>query len=102
VLGEGGVLELYYEVYGLTPDEPYETEIKVEKKGGGFFRNVFGGGGKKIRLGFSETAPGRMARSRRAIDLAGLKPGEYTLTIAARKPGGGKVKRKHSFLIEER
>jgi GWxTD domain-containing protein len=102
VLGEGGVLELYYEVYGLTPDEPYETEIKVEKKGGGLFRKVFGGGGKKIRLGFSETAPGRMARSRRAIDLAGLKPGEYTLTIAARKPGGGKVERKHFFLIEER
>ena len=102
VLGEGGVLELYYEVYGLTPGEPYETEIKVEKKGGGLFRKVFGGGGKKIRLGFSETAPGRVARSRRTIDLEGLEPGEYTLTIAARKPGGGKVERKHYFLIEER
>lgn len=102
VLAEGGVLELYYEVYGLTPDAPYETEIKVEKKGGGLFRKLFGGGGKKIRLGFSETAPGRVARSRRTIDLAGLKPGEYTLTIAARKPGGGKVERRHVFLIEER
>ncbi|TFG54048.1 MAG: GWxTD domain-containing protein [Gemmatimonadales bacterium] len=102
VVSEGAVMELYYEVYGLTPEEPYETEIKVEKKGGGLFRKVFGGGGKKIRLGFSETAPGRLARSRRTIDLEGLKPGEYVLTITARKPSGGAAERQHFFVIEER
>jgi len=101
VVREGAVIELYYEVYGLTPEQPYETEIKVEKKGGGLLRKVFGGGGKKIRLGFSETAPGRLVRSRRTIDLVGLAPGEYTLTIAARKNSGSKVERTYLFLIRE-
>ncbi len=100
VVREGAVLELYYEVYGLRPNEPYETEIKVEKEGGGLFRKLFGGGGKKIRLGFTEAAPGPVARSRRSIDLAGLTPGDYVLTIAAKASGGGRVERKHFFVIE--
>lgn len=102
VVREGAEIELYYEVYGLTPEQPYETEIKVEKEGGGLFRRIFGGGGKKIRLGFSETATGRLVRARRTIDVAGLKPGEYVLTITAKRPGGATAERRYFFVIDER
>ncbi len=101
VFAEGSRLELYYEVYGLTPDAPYETEIKVKRKGGGLLRKIFGGGGKTISIRFSETAVGPVARARRTIDLQGLKSGEYTLTIAASVPGRQPVEREHIFVIQE-
>lgn len=80
----GGAFQAYYEIYNLTPDATYTTEIVVEKAGGGvggFVRSLFGGG-PEVRLRFDGTASPLDALSRelRRVDTS-LGAGDYRIHV---------------------
>jgi hypothetical protein len=81
----GSSLELYYELHGVDPGTPYRARIEVRGKGGGsiFSRigRLFGGGGPRVALAFEGVTTGRPMRARQTVNLAPLRPGEYTLTL---------------------
>lgn len=96
-----GVMELFYELYGLPARTAVVTNVGVTPRGG---RSLFGallGRRNGVRLQYTtETdAPGLM-RVRQRVNLAGLRPGRYDLTVELREAGSGaRVVRRQSFEI---
>lgn len=78
-----GELDLYYEVYGLTPDATFETRIVLEPLGRRFPRAA-----APLELGFTSSAPDGAAAARlpqrRRLDLSDLGAGDYRLTVRVR------------------
>ncbi len=76
-LGRALPLDLYFEVYGLAPGEPFQTTLTVRA-------------GKRTRLAISseERATGPVTRIHRTAALARLSPGRYSLQIAVTAGGG--------------
>lgn len=94
-----GDLEVYYELYGLTPGVDYRTTIEVSKQGGGVLRKVFGGGGGKISLSFQQVADGPVTRVSRTLGLQELDPGSYRLVLSLTGPGGLELERERRFEV---
>jgi hypothetical protein len=97
---------VFYEVYGLNADAPYETRITVEPTGGGGLfkgiRKLFGGGGPPVRLSFSERArpddQGRVQEIRRVT--GNLKAGQYRVRVMVRHlETGESVEVERLFLV---
>jgi len=94
-------LEVYYELYGLEPGVEYQTTIEVSKPGGGLFRKVFGGGGKKISLSFRQVADGPVTPVSRSLGLQDLGPGSYRLVLSLSGPGGIELEQERRFEVVE-
>ena len=87
---EGSSLELYFEVYGLRPGTSYATHLAVRREDRGR---------PEITLTFSEDAGADVTRSRRSLDLARLREGEYTMEIEVRAADGRTVKQSRGFRV---
>ena len=94
-------LELYYELYGLQAGTEYATEIEVTKTGGGLVRSIFGGGGKKISLSFSQFGAGPVTPVRRTLSLRDLDRGTYQLTLSLEGPDGLSVEQTRQFEVTD-
>ena len=92
---ERGVAELYYEVYGLAPGQPYHTVVRLERRSGGSVfaavRRLFGGGRGGVLLEFDAVADGLAMRTHRAIDLRDSPRGAYRVTLAITDPVSGRT-----------
>lgn len=93
----GGAFRTYYEVYNLTPDSSYSTEIVVEKAGGGiggFVRGLFGGG-PEVRLRFDDTAApvDGLSPQLRRVDTS-LGPGDYRIRVRVTDRATGRTAEK--------
>jgi len=77
-----GIVELYYELYGLPQGTTVATRVSVQpEKGRSFFQRLFGGGrGANLEYSTVTDAAGR-TRVQQRIGLAGLAPGRYVLTV---------------------
>jgi GWxTD domain-containing protein len=96
-----GVIELYYELYGLPQGASVGTRVGVEPAGGrSFFQRLFGGGrGANLEYTTVTDAAGR-ARVRQRVGLAGLRPGRYVLSVQLRDQASGRVvSRRETFQI---
>ena len=96
-----GDLEVYYELYGLTPGIDYQTTIEVSRPGKGLFSKVFGGGGKKISLSFQQLADGPVTRVSRTLGLQELDQGTYRLVLSLTGPGGIELQHERLFEVVE-
>ena len=94
-------LELYYELYGLSAGVEYTTEIEVVKPGGGLLRSLFGGGGKRISLTFSQVGAGAVTPVRRTLGLQDLDPGTYRLTLSLEGPEGLSIEHTRRFEVTD-
>ena len=100
---QDGLVELYYEVYGLVPGQNYQTQLVVKKEGGGGgflgLGKIFGGGSTPISLRFEEQASNQVVRVQRSIQLQKLKPGRYTLELAITDDRGQTSRRSQNFEV---
>jgi len=82
---EGGAAELYYELHGLPPGAPYRARIEVRgRQGGSVFARIgrLFGGGPPVAFAFDGVTSGTPHRSRQAVGLAPLAPGDYVLSLS--------------------
>jgi GWxTD domain-containing protein len=83
-------MELYYEVFGLNPGEPYNVELRVGRREGGR---------AAITLKYEEKAEGTVTRTRRSIKLERVRQGDYTLHLIVTTPDGRRAERKAGFQV---
>jgi hypothetical protein len=96
-------MQLYYEVEGLRPGNPYEVRLAVRKQGGGggLFRKIFGGGGAAISLKFEAQASAAVESAHRGLQLEKLKPGMYVLELTVTDTQGRHDQRVRPFQVVE-
>ncbi|HTO72779.1 MAG TPA: hypothetical protein VMJ30_03120 [Gemmatimonadales bacterium] len=94
-------MQLYAEVYGLTADAPFKSELTVSKRGGGGLFGLFGGKKKQISLKSDEHATGSATVYRRGLGLDKLSPGDYWLELAVTDSDGRTVRRRQPFSVFE-
>ena len=96
-------MQLYYEVQGLRPGNPYEVRLAVrkEKGSGGVFRKIFGGGGAAISLKFDAQATSAVETAHRGLQLEKLKPGMYVLELMVTDGEGRRDQRLQPFQVVE-
>jgi GWxTD domain-containing protein len=96
-------MQLYYEVNGLRPGEPYEVRLAVKRQGGGggLFRKIFGGGGAAMSLKFDAQATARLESAHRGLQLDRLKPGHYVLEVTVTDDQGRRDQRVKEFQVVE-
>ena len=94
-------MQLYYEVDGLKPGEPYSVRLAVKKQGssGGLFRKIFGGGGAALSLEFDAQATSTMEPAHRGLQLERLKPGNYVLEVTVTDRAGRRDQRLRPFQV---
>ncbi|MEP6687623.1 MAG: GWxTD domain-containing protein [Gemmatimonadales bacterium] len=94
-------MQLYYEVQGLQPGNPYEVRLAVRKQGGsgGLFRKIFGGGGAAISLKFDAQASSAVETAHRGLLLEKLKPGLYVLELTVTDAAGHRDQRFQPFQV---
>ena len=80
-VGEGGDVEVYYDVCGMDAGTPFTTRVTVTRSQSGLKR-LFGGSVGPVTASFDETATGAAVRRHRSIDLDGLPAGAYTLSVS--------------------
>ncbi len=99
----GEVMDLYYEVEGLSAGTPYTVRITARKKGGsgGLFKKIFGGGGTAISLKFQEQGAFPVGTSHRNLKLERLKQGMYVLEVIVDDGQGRTDRRSQEFQIVE-
>ncbi|HET9041029.1 MAG TPA: GWxTD domain-containing protein [Gemmatimonadales bacterium] len=97
----GEEMQLYYEVEGLQPGNPYEVRLAVRKQGGsgGVFRKIFGGGGAAISLKFDAQASASVESAHRGLQLEKLKPGMYVLELMVTDEQGRRDQRLQPFQV---
>jgi GWxTD domain-containing protein len=94
-------MQLYYEVAGLRPGNPYEVRLAVRKHGGGggLFRKIFGGGGAALSLKFNTQAAAALESAHRGLQLDRLKPGNYVLEVTVTDGEGRRDQRVRPFQV---
>jgi len=92
-------MEVYYEVYGLTPGARLHTEVLITKQGGGGFLGIFGSRKPAIRLGFDDTAENRVARVHRTVSLEKLDSGRYWIEVIVKDPAGSERRSRSGFEV---
>ncbi|HEX9107296.1 MAG TPA: hypothetical protein VF832_08705, partial [Longimicrobiales bacterium] len=83
----GGTLTMYYEVYHLPAGTSYETELEVAP----VRHALFGGGGRTVRVRYTEqaTESGTIPELRRIQTQ--LAPGRYRMKVRVRALAGGQL-----------
>lgn len=95
-----GELEVYYQVYGLTPGASYRTVVQVIREGGRSFFGLFGRRRAPVRLEFDGLAEGPRTDVRRTISLQGVRRGAYVLVLRLTDPASGTILvREHRFSV---
>lgn len=90
----GTVLDLFYQVSGLTAGAGFRTSVAV------FRRDEGRTGGRVVQLGFSDVASGPEMPLQRRLDLSRLGPGDYLLAVTVSPADGGtEVRRERAFAI---
>jgi tetratricopeptide (TPR) repeat protein len=100
----GGIVTLYYEVYGLDQGATVDTRVRVLQRGGrSLFRRLFGGGGgADLEYATVTDAPGR-ARVRQQLGLEDLGAGRYQLEVTLTdRASGARLVRTAPFEVENR
>lgn len=106
----GGTFRLYYEVYNLPADVAYDTEITIERDGGGgvigAIKGLFGGGPPDpIRVRFQDVAQpdaDGAVREDRRIEAAVDSGHEYRISVrVVRRDTGEEVVAERTFLVPE-
>jgi GWxTD domain-containing protein len=77
---QGDVLEVYHEVYGLAPEEPYRARLVVRR-----------GRRAVLTLGWEGRATAGVTRVSRSLDLASLRAADYRLEIEVTSARGAKA-----------
>jgi GWxTD domain-containing protein len=87
----GGAVDLFYELFGLTPGEHYHARIDVQREGGrSIFQAIaglFGGGGPALSVEYDLLALGASHREHQRVSLARVEAGRYRLTLTVGGPG---------------
>jgi hypothetical protein len=101
------VVDLYYEVYGLARGTPYHTVVRIDRERGrsvfGGLRRLFGGGRAPVLLEFDAASDGPVSRQHRAVELRGVGPGHYRLTLVITDAAtGASVTRTRRFQVVSR
>jgi hypothetical protein len=104
---EGSVLQLYYEIHGLSRGDRYHTRIDVRREGGGsplgFVGRLFGGRGRTIGLETGGVAEGRRTSVLQGVNLSSLERGWHRLTLTVEdRLRDVRHKREMRFLITRR
>ena len=86
-------LQLYYELYGLSPFASYSASVTVYDRRGSRL------GRSRLRFTFQEEAQGEISRVRRSVRLAGLPPREYWLEVAVHDGQGRQVVTRKGFSV---
>ena len=96
-----GVLELFYELYGLPVRTPVVTNLGVRPRGGRSLFSALLGRRGGVQLQYTtETDAAGLARVRQQVNLGGLRPGWYDLEVELHEPlSGVRVVRRQSFEI---
>lgn len=94
--------QLYFEVTGLKPAEPYQIAMEVRRpRGGSIFRRLLGGGGSALKLSFDQVHPGGIDRVVRELDFNRMSEGDYVLEVTVRTTEGRQVRRSQAFRVNE-
>jgi GWxTD domain-containing protein len=101
------VVDLYYEVYGLARGASYHTVVRMDREGGrsvfGSIRRLFGGARAPVLLEFDAASTGPVSRQHRAVELRGVGPGNYRLTLVITDAAtGASVTRARRFQVVSR
>ncbi|HVX89426.1 MAG TPA: GWxTD domain-containing protein, partial [Gemmatimonadales bacterium] len=92
-------LQLFFEVLGARPGEPYKTEIRVARPGGlGPIGRFFRGSGGGFSIRNEGPASGPRIGVARELNLGRLRGGTYTLEVTVEQ-GGKKVRRRSQFQV---
>jgi GWxTD domain-containing protein len=95
---KGAEVEIYYEVSGATPGQPYRHEIAVLRADG---REDEARRRPLVSLSFDEVAAGEVIRSRRSVRLERLKPGSYVVEVKVTgRDGASQLRRRSIQLID--
>ena len=106
----GGAFRLFYEVYNLPPDVPYDTEIVVERAGGGgvwgALKGLFGGDGPDpVRVAFQDIArpdADGAVREDRRVEASVGSGHEYRIRVrVSRRDTGEAAEAERRFLVPE-
>ena len=98
---------VYWEIYGMVPDEPFEVSVEIEgappSLAGRVLRAV-GLGNAPARTAVAWTEVAAEAAPARAIvlDVSGLVPGEYALRIGIEARTGHRTESRRAFRVAER
>lgn len=72
---------LYYELYGLPQGSSVETHVTMRQEGRSFLSRLFGRGSRVDVAYTTVTDAPLLARVRQRLDLAGMRPGRYSLEV---------------------
>lgn len=95
-------LEVYYQVFGLSAGERFQTQFRVLKPGGGgLLHGLFHlfGGGAPVSVGFEAVAGGPVAEVHRSISIDRLTPGMYDFELAITRADGTVLRRRAPFRV---
>lgn len=96
-------LEVYYQIFGLTPGEHFKTQLQVvSPHGGGIFSplaRLFGGGGARVSLSLSDVASGPVMEIRRSVGIERLAAGQYALQLTVTRADGTSLVRRSTFRV---
>lgn len=87
-------LELYYEVYGMTPGSTYQTDLLVSDKKGDRV------GSAHVNVRFGGVAGEGVTSGRRTLDLQQFKPGQYWLELVVTDAAGRRQQRRTWFEVK--
>jgi GWxTD domain-containing protein len=92
---ERAEVQVYYEVSGAAADRNYRHEITIFREAGEQVEH----GPPLVAVSFAEAAAGSTIRSRRTVQLEGLKKGNYVVEVKVTGPGGETQLRRRSLKL---
>lgn len=95
---ERSEVQVYYEVRGATSDQNYRHAITIFRESGGQVQHSR----PLVALSFDEAAVGSVIRSRRTVQLEGLRKGSYIVEVKITGPGGETQLRRRSLKLIRR
>jgi hypothetical protein len=106
---------VYWETYGFSATDSVEIAVSVQRHSGNVLERaaaavgVAGDANSLVTVSWKEPQPGHSARTiggpvpiqmrSVVLKIPSVTPGEYTLEVSARKPGGVEVKGKREFVL---
>jgi GWxTD domain-containing protein len=84
IFRERAEVQVYYEVRGAMADQNYRHEITIFRDAG----DEVPRSRPLVAVSFTEAAAGSVVRSRRTVQLEGLKKGSYVVEVKITGPGG--------------
>jgi hypothetical protein len=99
LFSRGAEIEIYYEARGVAARAPYRHQITVLRDDG---QKATSPQRPMVSLSFNEAAAGPVLRSRRTVQLEGLKPGSYLVEVRVTAPNGDSQVRRRPIHVVDR